>query len=109
MPIDRLFAPWRGEYVSANAPVGAGEPRACIFCTAPEREAEEGSLVVHVAPLNVVLMNRFPYSSGHTMVAPRRHIARLGDLTPDEREEMFALAQRIESIYTEAYKPDGMN
>jgi ATP adenylyltransferase len=43
------------------------------------------------------------------MVAPRRHMARLGDLTPAERDEMFALAQRIESIYSQAYNPDGMN
>lgn len=109
MPVDRLFAPWRGEYVSANSPVGTGEPRVCIFCVAPERYSETNSLVVHVAALNVVMMNRFPYSSGHTMVAPRRHMARLGDLRAEEREEMFALAQRMESIYGEVYKPDGMN
>ena len=109
MPVDRLFAPWRGEYVSANSPVGDGTPRVCIFCAAPERLSEETSLVVHIAPSSVVMMNRFPYSSGHVMVAPRRHIARLGELTAEEREEMFGLAQRIESIFAEAYKPDGMN
>jgi ATP adenylyltransferase len=108
MPLDRLFAPWRGEYVSANSPVGS-EGRVCIFCTAPERFGEAGSLVVHVAPRNVVLMNRFPYSSGHVMVAPCRHIASLGEATAEELQEMLALAQRIESVLAQAYKPDGMN
>ena len=108
MPLDRLFAPWRGEYVSANTPTG-NEGRACIFCTAPDRFAETGSLVVFVAPRNVVMMNRFPYSSGHVMVAPRRHIARLGDASPEELHEMLSLAQRVEGIFGQAYKPDGMN
>lgn len=94
--------------MSANSPV-AGEARACIFCTAPDRFAEADSLVVHVAPLCVVMMNRFPYSSGHVMVAPRRHLARLGEATADEMAEMFALAQRVEAVFAEAYKPDGMN
>ena len=107
MPVDRLFAPWRGEYVSANGP--AGEPRACFFCAAAEQEADPAHLVVHVAPLNVVLMNRFPYSSGHVMVAPRRHIALLTEATAAERDEMFALAQRLEGVLGEAYRPDGLN
>jgi ATP adenylyltransferase len=108
MPVDRLFAPWRGEYVSANTPAG-GEARACIFCTAAARFDEADSLVVHVAPLSVVMMNRFPYSSGHVMVAPRRHIARLGEATAPELAEIAALAQKVEAVFAEAYKPDGMN
>ena len=108
MPVDRLFAPWRGEYVSANTPAG-NEGRVCIFCAAPERFAEAGSLVVHVAARSVVMMNRFPYSSGHVMVSPRRHIARLAEAAPEELQEMVALAQRIEAIFGEAYNPDGMN
>jgi len=105
--VDRLFAPWRGEYVSANGP--SDGDRACIFCIAPDRFHEDGSLVVHVASLNVVMMNRFPYSSGHVMVAPRRHIARLGEATPEEMEQMFLLARRLEEVLDEAYRPDGMN
>jgi ATP adenylyltransferase len=105
--VDRLFAPWRGEYVSANGP--SGGDRECIFCVATGRMDETASLVVYVAPLNVVMMNRFPYSSGHMMVAPRRHIARLAEATPDEMLEMWTLARRLEGVLGEAYKPDGMN
>ena len=94
--------------MSANSPA-AGEARGCFFCAAPEAFDAADSLVVHVAPLSVVIMNRFPYSSGHVMVAPRRHIARLQEAAPDELAEIFALAQRIEGIFGQAYKPDGMN
>lgn len=108
MPVDRIFAPWRGEYVSSNSPANA-DGRACIFCAAPDRFGDADSLVVHLAPVSVVMMNRFPYSSGHVMVSPRRHIGRLGEATAQEMAEMFALAQRVEAIFAEAYKPDGLN
>lgn len=108
MPADRIIAPWRGEYVSSNSSTRS-DGRACIFCAAPDRFAEVDSLVVHVAPVSVVMMNRFPYSSGHVMIAPRRHIARLGEAAAEELQEMFALAQRVEAVFAEAYKPDGMN
>ena len=81
----------------------------CVFCEALQKAGAEDSLVVHVAPLNFVVMNLFPYNSGHLMVAPRRHVGSLQDATPEELDEMMALARRLEAITAEVYRPDGVN
>jgi ATP adenylyltransferase len=100
--VDRLFAPWREAYVTGNAPNDG-----CVLCRA--QDAGEDSLVVHTASLNFVVMNLFPYSSGHVMVAPRRHVGTLGEATPEELAEMMALARRLETVFRDVYKPDGLN
>jgi ATP adenylyltransferase len=99
-----LWAPWRSKYVSAK-----GEPAACVLCRALEQAAEPDSLVVHVAPLSFVVMNLYPYNSGHVMVAPRRHVGALAAATPDELAEIMALTRRLESVMAEVYRPDGLN
>ena len=79
-----LWAPWRLEYIAQ-----AGEQEGCALCdeSAGTIDAAE-SLVVHRGDAAFVLMNKYPYSSGHLMVAPHRHVARLGDLTDDEALEV---------------------
>ena len=99
-----IWAPWRRKYVTA-----AEQPPGCVFCRALERAAEADSLVVHLARLTFVMMNLFPYNSGHVMIAPRRHIGRLADATADELAELMGLACRLEAILGEAYKPQGLN
>jgi ATP adenylyltransferase len=99
-----LWAPWRRRYVTG----GAGEP-GCVFCRALERAGDAGSLVVHEAALTFVLVNLFPYSSGHVMVAPRRHVGRLADATDAELAEMMMLARQLETVLREAYRPHGLN
>jgi ATP adenylyltransferase len=100
--MDRLYAPWREAYVTG----GAKEP-GCVLCRAQVSGAD--SLVVTTAPLNFVVMNLYPYTSGHLMVAPRRHVGSLGEATVEELAEMMALARKIESVFREAYAPDGIN
>ena len=107
MPADRMFAPWRGEYVGAHAPV-PGQSQ-CVFCKAVADAGQPGGLVVHLAPLSLVIMNLFPYNSGHVMVAPRRHVGRLSEAAPEELGEMMALARKLEGVLEQAYKPHGMN
>lgn len=106
--MQRIWAPWREEYVTA-----AGKDRAkrgtCVLCRSLEAASRKGSLVVHVAPRSFVMMNRFPYNAGHVMVAPRRHVGTLGAATGDELSEMVLLARRLESVMGKAYKPDGIN
>jgi ATP adenylyltransferase len=102
--METLWAPWRRKYVTS----GVDAP-GCIFCLALEHAQDEDSLVVHVAPLSLVLMNLFPYTSGHVMVAPRRHFAQLGAARTEELTEMALLAQKLEAIYREVYHPHGMN
>jgi ATP adenylyltransferase len=93
-----LWAPWRLEYVEH-----ADELDRCIFCE-PEEE-----LLVHRGELALVVMNKFPYSSGHLLVAPHRHLGDFGALTAEEAAEVHGLAARgIEALRAE-YGPHGFN
>jgi len=102
--MERLRSPWRQAYVSQ----AAAEP-GCVMCRALAGAEHDDSLVVHVAPLTFVMMNLYPYNSGHVMVVPHRHVARLGDASPEELSEMTSLARRLEGVLHEVYKPDGLN
>src|SRR5690349_8814196 len=93
-----LWAPWRLEYVRQ-----ADELPGCVFCR-PEEE-----LVVHRGTHAFVLLNRFPYSSGHAMVAPFRHVADLGALTDEEALEIHRLATAAVAALREAYAAQGHN
>ena len=102
--MERIFTPWRQAYVTS----GSREP-GCVMCRALETAFAEGSLVVHVAELNFVLMNLFPYSGGHIMIAPRRHVGTLSEASSEELGEMMALARRAEAVYQDVYRPHGLN
>lgn len=99
----RMFTPWRHAYVTERA-----MPEGCVLCRAQEAGDAE-KLVVHVGERNFVVMNLFPYNAGHVMVAPKRHVGSLTDATVDELGEMMGLAQRLEAVYQDLYKPDGIN
>ena len=94
----QLWAPWRLEYIRQ-----ADELPGCIFCE-PEEE-----LVVHRGELALVLLNRFPYASGHLMIAPSRHVGALGELTDEEALEIHRLAERAIAALAETYAPQGYN
>jgi ATP adenylyltransferase len=85
----------------------ADEVPGCVLCRARDGGAER--LVVHVAERNFVVMNLYPYSSGHVMVAPLRHVGSLAEATLEELAEMMALARRLEQAFREEYRPDGVN
>ena len=101
--MERIYSPWRQDYVSSTGP----KPTGCVFCLAADDE--NNRLVVHRAALNLVVMNLYPYNSGHVMVAPRRHLADLSSATPEELAEMMLLARRLEAAMAEIYRPDGIN
>jgi ATP adenylyltransferase len=100
---EQLWAPWRLEYIRS-----ADEQPGCVFCRALEAPDEE-SLVVHRDHDAFVLLNRFPYSSGHLMVAPVRHTGDFGGLTPAEAVEIHGLAARALDVLRETSSPDGFN
>ena len=83
-------------------------PAPCVFCEALVRP-EGQALVVHEGAEAFVILNLFPYNSGHLMVVPRRHVAALAGLTPSELVEMATLTQKAERALTEAYTPEGIN
>ena len=98
-----LFAPWRYEYLVADKALG------CIFCDAGASESDEESLVVHRGERVFVLLNRYPYTNGHLMIAPYGHHARLSDSPDDVLRELIATVARSEKILTDAYRTDGLN
>jgi ATP adenylyltransferase len=102
--VERLWAPWRLEYVE-----NADKQEGCVFCRAAASDDDEGQLVVHRGERAFVLLNKFPYSSGHMLVAPYRHGLNFGDLDEAEILEIHRLgAQGLEALAA-TYAPDGYN
>ncbi len=98
-----LFAPWRYEYLVSEKPAG------CIFCVAAASEDPEGALVVHRGKRVFVLLNRFPYTNGHVMVAPYAHEAWLSESPGDTLQELIATVTRTQEILVAEYRTDGLN
>jgi ATP adenylyltransferase len=100
--MDRLWSPWRLEYVTGDKSVG------CALCEAPRLPAAD-SLVVWNGTTAYVVLNLYPYNNGHLMVVPFRHTASLATLTPAELQEIALLTQRAETALVTAYSPQGIN
>src|SRR5712691_9053866 len=96
-----LWAPWRLEYVGS-----ADEQEGCIFCLALEGADEDG-FVVRRGDRAFVLLNKFPYASGHLMSAPVRHVGELADLEDDEVLEVHRLAGQGMGALAAVYSPQG--
>ena len=99
----RLWAPWRLEYIQS-----ADEHDGCIFCRAADTDDESG-LVVHRGERAFVLLNRYPYASGHLMVAPYRHEATFGALSSDEALEIHHLGATATGVLEQVMSPQGFN
>jgi ATP adenylyltransferase len=102
----RIWAPWRLAYVK-EASKDSGQE--CIFCAKPAVGDDEASLIVHRGERCFVILNLFPYTNGHLMVAPYEHVATLQELDADTVAEMMALTQRAMSVLSERYEPHGYN
>ena len=102
--MDRLYSPWRLSYVTTASEPVAG----CIFCNAASAEPGD-PLVVARGRAAFVILNLYPYNSGHLMIVPNRHVASLAELTAEERAEVMDLTARAEVAVTEVYRPQGLN
>ena len=100
---DVLFAPWRYEYLVSDKNV------ACIFCEAAASRDDERSLVVFRGKRVFVVLNRYPYTNGHVMVAPLAHEAWLSDSPSETLQELIATIARAQSILVAEYRTDGLN
>jgi ATP adenylyltransferase len=98
-----LWAPWRLEYIQQ-----ADELEGCVFCLAAAGKDEE-TLVVHRGVHAFALLNKFPYASGHLMVAPYRHLADFGALSDEEALELHRLAEGAMGALAQTYAPQGYN
>jgi ATP adenylyltransferase len=104
--MDHLFSPWRYAYVTSQKTEDG-----CVLCrlgAADPAEDEAGFVVARARHLFVVL-NIYPYNSGHLMIVPYRHVPRLPALGDEVLHEMGRLAARVEEAMEEAYHPDGIN
>lgn len=104
--MDYLWTPWRYQYIKG---VFAGQQPDCIFCDAARRTDDALTLVVFRGEKSFVILNRFPYTSGHVMIVPYEHVADLGSCSAEALTEMIQLSKRVEQAFRESYKPDGMN
>ena len=100
----RLWAPWRMEYVG-----GGHERGGCLFCEAYAPGDDAARLVVWRGPLALVMLNRYPYATGHLMIAPARHTADPAELAPAEGEELMRLVGQCTRRLAAAMEPDGYN
>jgi len=102
--MEYLWTPWRSTYMKAKK-----EGRGCVFCDALASNDDAKALVVYRGEHSFVILNRYPYTSGHLMIAPNAHVSRLQDASLDTLNEITRLAQTAEVVLGEAYHPDGMN
>lgn len=95
-----LWAPWRMEYI-------AGEKQdSCVFCLAMNSAAD---LTLYRGQLSLVVMNKYPYTNGHILVAPTRHISSFEDMTQEEMCDSFRLVKESVLILKKIMNPDGFN
>jgi ATP adenylyltransferase len=102
----RIWAPWRLEYVKDASKDIESE---CIFCVKPGEEDDTANLIVHRGKRCFVILNKFPYTNGHLMVAPYEHVDGLQDLDDETVAEMMSLAQRGMAALESSYAPHGYN
>ncbi len=111
MTLDRLWAGWRTAYIDNVATEEADEAvDACVFCRIlASGEPDESTYVVWRGEKVFAILNAYPYTSGHLLVMPYRHVGDLDDLTDDEATETMAVLRLAVSALRSAYAPDGAN
>ncbi|MFO7589535.1 MAG: HIT domain-containing protein [Acidimicrobiia bacterium] len=108
MALERLWAGWRSEYIDAVIGDGADRVDVCLFCALPDVEPDEALVIVRDQHAYAVL-NAYPYTSGHLMVVPVRHVGELDDLREDEARQVMTMTQHATTAIRAAYAPQGMN
>lgn len=99
-----IWSPWRMKYISSH-----DTPKGCIFCNAVKQKDDIENLVVARGEHAFVILNRYPYTSGHVMVVPYSHVGTLAELDKDILTNMMVLIQQCISTIDKVYKPEGFN
>ncbi len=102
---ETLWAPWRMDYILSKKPEG------CVFCAAVEQTNgnDDDNYLLHRGDTAFVIMNRYPYTHGHLLVVPNRHIDRLEGLSPEEQRELMDLWVFAQRVLVDLFKPQGVN
>jgi ATP adenylyltransferase len=102
--MDRLWSPWRYAYIRKATPEDE-----CIFCAKLAENNDAANYIVYRGRLNFVLLNLYPYTNGHLMIAPYQHVATLEAADPEALAEMMTLLRECESHLRAIYNPKGVN
>jgi ATP adenylyltransferase len=104
--MDYIWSPWRYQYMKEAA---AGDPSSCFLCDAAKGKDDALTLVVLRGKKSFIILNRFPYTSGHAMIVPYAHVAQLNLCDAETLGEIMQLAARLEKALQQTYNPQGMN
>ena len=102
--MEHLWSPWRMNYISDSTPLDG-----CFFCEALKQEDSAETLLVARGEQAFVILNRYPYTSGHLMVVPYAHVPVMDQLTPECRAEIMELLNQAMAVLTTVYQPEGFN
>ncbi len=101
--MENLWAPWRADYILSP------KEEECIFCSRLNQDKDRDNLILYRGKKSFIIMNRYPYNSGHLMVSPNAHKARLDELVEEEYKEMFELLTLSSKLLTSAMPANGLN
>jgi ATP adenylyltransferase len=104
MNMDHIWSPWRYKYIAT-----ADQQEGCVLCRIAREHNDAENYVVHRARLNFMILNLFPYTSGHLMIVPYEHKASLAEVDESTTTEMIEIAKRAQVALETEYKPDGFN
>ena len=107
--MDRLYTPWRFDYIKGASGEKTGFGDACVFCSIAARDDDENTFILHRAARNFVVLNIYPYTSGHLMIVPFEHTADFSGLAKETSDELMDLAKRAQALLQETYRPHGFN
>jgi ATP adenylyltransferase len=103
--MDRIWTPWRLDYIRNLSASDSG----CVFCRIDAENSDEANFVLYRNQNLFVLLNLFPYTSGHILIVARRHISLLAESSPEELHALIDLARVCEGALQKEYRPDGFN
>lgn len=101
--MENLWAPWRMSYILEEDKL-----KDCIFCMATDGQGTDG-LVLGVGRFSLVMMNKYPYNNGHLLVAPKRHLPNMDDLTGEEMTDLLSTVRRATHALKQVMNPEGFN
>jgi len=101
--MEKLWAPWRKEFILGKKEKG------CIFCKRHKGKKDKENLILFRGKLSFVIMNKYPYNTGHLMVAPYRHVGKLEKMKQEELLDLASLTQKCVAVLKKTMKPQGFN